>query len=390
MRLIAGVFCFMCGALFTHLLQSDWSVVPDLFAGDALVASAISGTAQTTSPSTSQPSTANPSHADPVTEQLAAMTIEEKIGQLFVIGHWREDYYQHTERLLQLYDFGGVIIMKTSDEVVESVPEWTTAWQDASKYPLMISIDQEGGVVSRLRAEGFTTTSQRELASIDEASALGQMRGAELRALGINTNLAPVLDYASSTDAFLYDRSFARRGDVAPYSAALIEGHAGAGVLAIPKHFPGHDNTPTDSHVVLPIVDITAADFPAYVAPFREALAATEVEALMTAHVQFPKLDDTYPTTLSYEILSRQLRRDLGFEGVIITDDMTMGAITNTWDSDEAAILALQAGADMILFSSSPNEAIAARNAMLSAIEDGTISEDRIDESVERILRMKQ
>lgn len=369
---------FAVGALMGYLVQLDWSPLLrlDIMPQTASVVEALSLETGTEGLS--------------MTQRVNQLSLEEKVGQLFMIGHWSEDYYQHTDRMLKLYGFGGIIIMNVSDDSVDSVPLWTASWQKTSAIPLLISIDQEGGVVSRIKAPGYTQTSQRSLGTTDEAYTIGTKRGQELRELGINTNLAPVIDYASTSDAFLYNRSFATSTEVSSMASALINGHADAGVLAIPKHFPGHESTPDDSHFVMPVIDITAAAFPEYVQPFRDVLDAADINVLMTAHVQFPKLDDEYPVTLSYEILTRQLRRELGFEGVIITDDMTMGAITNQWPADEAAVRAIQAGADILLFAAEPNVAMEARDRILEAVAAGDITEDRIDESVTRILELKQ
>lgn len=378
---VTGVFLFMCGALTAHLAQQDWSVLVGAWPTSTPAVAAVAA-ADTPQPTPVQPPT--------IEERVANMTTEEKVGQLLMVGHWKGDYYQHTQRLIDLYNLGGIIIMDVEKGDVTGLSTWTSAWQDASSIPLLISIDQEGGTVSRIQADGYVQTSQRELQTTNEAYTVGNTRGRELAALGINTNLAPVLDYASTSDAFLYDRSFASSTTLGDLATALITGHTDAGVLAIPKHFPGHDSTPADSHVTLPVVDISAARFPAYVSQFREVLDQNDIGAMMTAHVQFPRLDDRYPTTLSEEILSRQLRRELDFDGVIITDDMTMGAITNTWTTNAAALRTIQAGADMMLFAAQPNAAIDAHEHLVQAVRDGTIEEDRLDQSVARILQLKQ
>lgn len=378
---VTGIFMFMCGVLTTHLWQEDWSVVSNILTP--------STQANQASVIISRPATRDllSSSTDSI---INNMSLEEKVGQLLLLGHWSEDYYQHTVNMIKVYHIGGIIIMKSSDDVVPSIPDWTKSWQQESKIPLLISIDQEGGEVSRIRASGYNQTSQRSISSTGNAFQIGSERGDELHSLGINTNLAPVMDFASSSDAFLYNRSFASSTVVDSFAQAIINGHASSGVLAIPKHFPGHAGTPDDSHYMLPVVDITAAEFPEHVTQFSSLLTKANIDAIMTAHVQFPKLDNVYPATLSYEILTRQLRHELNFDGVIITDDMTMGAITNQWTTDDAAVQAIKAGADMILFAAEPNAAISAHAHILKAIKDGEISEARIDESLRRILQLKQ
>lgn len=382
---VTGVFLFMCGALAMHLWQQDWSVLRLVWEDET-----VPQVASVHTYSSIQTAEATTTRERPTIDALLEdMSLEEKIGQMLMIGHWSDSNYMQTSALVREYQLGGIIIMSIKDSDIEDVSTWTKAWQRANTIPLLISIDQEGGSVSRIRADGYTQTSQRELTSPQKAYQTGLKRGRELAELGINTNLAPVLDYASTSDSFLFERSFASSSQLGALASALISGHNEAGVLAIPKHFPGHDDTPTDSHKELPTVSITAAEFPEYVRQFREVLKENHIGAMMTAHVLFPKLDDVYPTTLSEEILSRQLRRELDFDGVIITDDMTMGAITNTWSSNEAAVRAVEAGADMILFAAEPDASVGAREALLSAVASGDLEEERIDASVRRILTLK-
>lgn len=327
----------------------------------------------------------------PIAEDLLdTMSLEEKVGQMFMIGHWREDYYQHTMHLLQAYDFGGVIIMKSSDEVIDTIPTWTKAWQEGRSVPLLISIDQEGGVVSRLQTSDFIQTSQRELTTKAMAHTVGAKRGSELHSLGINMNLAPVLDFASSSESFLYERSFADLDSGIVYAEEIIDGHKHSDVIVVPKHFPGHPDNPDDSHNVLPILDISIAEFPEHILPFTELLAIEPYQAIMTAHVLVPALDPVYPTTLSSKILTEILREDIGYQGVIMTDDMTMGAITNQWSTDQATIRAIEAGANIILFAADPDAAITAQQAVLDAVAAGTLTEGQINQSVTKILTLKQ
>jgi len=374
----AVFFIFLCGALSGYLAQQDWQQLLNFTATQVATISA------------ALPETTTPTDPSDVSIVLESLTLEQKVGQLLMVGHWAQDYFQHTRHMLTTYQFGGIIIMDVDDKLASTVPIWTDAWQNTSNIPLLISIDQEGGVVSRLTAPGYLQTSQRSIGTSEQAYDVGNSRGQELASLGINTNLAPVIDFASTSSSFLYGRSFATSSLVSDYAAAMILGHAKSNVLAIPKHFPGHADNPDDSHFTLPIVDITAAEFPAHVKQFRDLLQTTQVDALMTAHVQFPKLDDQYPATLSYEILSRQLRRDLGFDGVIITDDMTMKAITNQWTTNDAAVQAIKAGADIILFAAEPNAAMQAHDHLVAAVKSGDLSEELVDQAVTRVLELKQ
>jgi beta-N-acetylhexosaminidase len=328
--------------------------------------------------------------ANQITQLIDNMSLEEKVGQLLIIGHWNQYDDQRTANMVTSHALGGVIIMQVDNDVVDTVPNWTSSWQTASTIPLLISIDQEGGVVSRLRTDDFIQTKQRDITTQTEAYAVGVTRGTELSALGINANLAPVLDFAGNNEDFLYERSFADAKDIPVLAKGLIDGHNQSNVLSVPKHFPGHGSTPADSHITLPIVDIPSSTFADHVQQFKELLTTEPVGAIMTAHVQFPQIDSIYPATLSHKILTNELRETIGFNGVVMTDDMTMGAITNQWTTNEAAVLTILAGADMILFAADPDAAMGARDYIITAINTGDLPEKRIDESVQRILKLKQ
>lgn len=324
------------------------------------------------------------------TEALKHLSLKEKIGQMFMVGHWHQNDFYHTSNMMRAYHFGGVIIMEVSPRNVDFVPVWIQRWQsDSTILPALIAIDQEGGEVTRLRGPSFSQTAQRDLQSVAEAAALGDTRGAELSALGINVNLAPVLDTSLNPDSFLYARAFSSTQISTDFADAIITSQAKHMVKSAIKHYPGHPDTPEDSHIELPIIDIEKADFAHFTKPFSDVVARTNPPIIMTAHVLVPSIDPDYPATLSTKILTGELRDTLGYDGVIMTDDMTMGAITNQWGSAEAAVKAIQAGADIILFAAKPNESIAAVDAVLDAIAAGEISEERINQSVERIVKLK-
>lgn len=325
-----------------------------------------------------------------IDETIADMTLDEKIGQLFMIGHWRENDFYHTKNMVQAYHLGGIIIMSVDSANVDFVPVWTEKWQDNLNIPLFIAIDQEGGVVSRIRAPGYELRAQRDLTSLEDAHTVGLERGAELANLGINVNLAPVLDTSITPEAFLYDRTFANPAYAVDMATALIAGHRDAEVLTAVKHYPGHLDNQDDSHELLPIIPIARERFTTHTRIFTDVLEQQNIALLMTAHVLLPEVDPVYPATLSPTILGDILRGQKGYDGIIITDDMTMKAITNTYSTAEAAVLALQAGADIILFAAEPNESIDAIAAIKTAVTTGTLSEASIDESVARILRAKQ
>ncbi len=327
---------------------------------------------------------------DKYSKILSKMTLEEKVGQLFIIGHWEYVDFKQTEYLIHEHHIGGVIIMSSPDNIANNIPAWTSAWQSTSTYPLTIAIDQEGGAVTRLKSSEYVQKAQPDILSVEEAFTVGEKRGKELYALGINTNFAPVLETSVNPDAFLYNRVFRTPKDIVSFGSAMIRGMRKGGIIAVPKHFPGHEDTPADSHTELPILKVTADEFDIFVQSFTDTIQQATPSAIMTAHVQVPSLDSVYPATLSYTILTGKLRESIGFTGVIITDDMVMQSVTNTWTSDEASLLSLKAGADMVLFAAKPQDAISAIEHIITAVQNNELSEERIDESLRRILQMKE
>ncbi len=316
------------------------------------------------------------------------VSVEELVGQHFIVGHWADKPVASTTELIKKHHLGGVVIMSAPEDS-SIIKDWTNAWQAVSDQPLFIAIDQEGGPVSRLKGSAFIQTSQREIYSTSTAYEVGQKRGQELSALGININFAPVLDSAGHTDSFMYDRVFPSRADSPALSAAMLEGMNESAVLGAVKHFPGHADTSEDSHTTLPTVDISLAALDTFTDPFQELITNNPPAALMTAHVLFPQID-LFPASLSRFFLTDYLRQDLNFSGIIITDDMSMKAVTETWTSDKASVLSLQAGADMVLFAAEPTKVTSAVEATLVAVGAGHISTTSLKTSYDRIINTKQ
>lgn len=323
---------------------------------------------------------------DPI-DQRATVSLPEKIGQLFIVGHWAKTPVASTTALIRDHHLGGVVIMSVPEDPNE-IKGWVQAWQAVSPTPLIIAIDQEGGPVSRLRGSAFTTTSQREITDVAMAYQVGKARGAELAKLGINMNFAPVLENATNPTSFLYERVFVDKEQSATLATALLEGMATVGVTGVIKHFPGHPDTAEDSHTELPQVLITRAELDAFTAPFAEIIKNNPPVALMTAHVLFPKID-SQPATLSSFFLSSYLRDALDYKGLIITDDMIMRAVITSTASDAAAVQALTAGADIVLFAAEPELVVPAVTKTIEAVGAGTLPLARIDDSYERVETFK-
>lgn len=303
-------------------------------------------------------------------------------GRLLMVGHFAGTPVASTTALIKDLKVGGVIIMSAPEDA-EEIKSWTAAWQAASDFPLLIAIDQEGGPVSRLKSSDFIQTGQRNIHTKTEAYEVGKVRGKELAALGINTNFAPVLDTSTTPTSFMYSRTFPEGTFPAMLAANMYRGMQDAGVAAVAKHFPGHADTDQDSHEILPVVSIQKNELAAFTKNFRDYIAEANPRSLMTAHVLFPNID-TLPATLSPFFLQTYLREELGFTGMIITDDMSMNAIDENWDTSEATVLSLQAGADMVLFAAEPEKARAVVKEIESAVKSHTLDAVVLSEKIDR------
>jgi len=324
------------------------------------------------------------------------MTSREKIGQLFMVGFLGTTVTPELATFMREYKPGGVILFSRNLESVEQIVELTNDLQRCSpKSPLLISIDQEGGRVSRL-PKGFTVFPPCELIgrcnSTELAYAAAATTAKELRAVGINMNMAPVLDVNSNPDnPVIGDRAFGSVsnvvGEMALVTAAGLQDNK---VVACGKHFPGHGDTNADSHKELPVVEasrerLEAVEFP----PFRRA-AAAGIATMMTAHVLYKALDERLPATLSPDIITHLLREQMQYDGVVLTDDLEMHAIVDHYGAGDAAVRALLAGCDVLLICKDRDREVAAFESVEQAVTSGTIGTARLDQSVARIQRVKQ
>lgn len=290
---------------------------------------------------------------------------------------------------------GGVLLFARNIQSPEQVADLTAALQRwRGESPLLVAVDQEGGRVSRFGPPFTVFPGSGALGRAGDArlaERVGRVLGAELKAVGVTVNLAPVLDLRLGPEnPVLGERSLGSDpAAAARLGAALIRGMQEAGLAATAKHFPGHGGTAVDSHVALPVVAGDAAWLARTpLVPFQAAVAAG-VAAVMTAHVRYPALDPDLPATLSPRILAL-LREDLGFGGVAVTDDLLMGAIAETWPAEEAAVLALEAGADLLLLSG--DAAIQARvvTAVERAAGTGRLPGTRLAEAAARLERLRR
>lgn len=325
--------------------------------------------------------------------------LHRHVGQLVVAGFGGYTASAELRALTKEWDLGGVILFGRNIESPEQVAELTFEVQElAQDVPLWVSVDQEGGRVARLRApftewppmEAVGRSGDTELAE-RFASALGH----ELSAVGVTLDFAPVLDLRSETahpgDHVIGDRALSSDvEEVGRFGRVIISTLQRHGIAACAKHFPGHGDTQVDSHQELPVVEHPSDRLREHeMAPFRIAIAA-DVATVMTAHVLYPALDDERPATLSPTIVTDILRRELGHQGLIVTDDLDMGAITGSQTVEQAAVRALRAGCDTVLMcSESIDRHAAVLEAVIHAVEEGELDSRVIEDAWVRQQRVK-
>ena len=359
---------------------------------------------QTSTPQTKRttaattPSTAVTGHED-VSARFEKMSVEEKVGQLFVVPISGVSLGMKDRELLKSCSFGNVILFGSNIRDASQLSKLTTAIQDEitanTGLQPFIGVDQEGGTVQRLL---FATTSPPAMAvgatrKPALAKKLGMLMGEQLLTLGINVNFAPDADVNSNPDnPVIGDRSYSEDAKTcAKFVSAYVEGLQSAGVLACAKHFPGHGDTSVDSHETLPTVtgDRERLDTLELV-PFRAAIEA-DVAMTMVGHLLVPALtDDGLPASLSQDVIEGTLRGEMNFSGLVITDSLSMGAITETYGLGQACVMAINAGADLLCLNSSAKEIEEAYDTVLAAVEKGKISQERLDDAVLRILDAKE
>jgi beta-N-acetylhexosaminidase len=349
-----------------------------------------------------------PGRAPDIERILAAMPVEEKVGQLFMVFFTGPEVSDFCREALAERHVGGFILYKHTGNT--QTPEQTArlcaglnalAGSGKNRIGPLVSIDQEGGPVARLTTGVTWFPSQMAVAAapggLRLARAMAAAQARELAVLGINVNFTPVADVNVNPDnPVIGVRSFGSNpAAVAALTREAVRGYAGSGVLCCLKHFPGHGDTDVDSHVGLPVSNhdlatLNAVDFP----PFRAGMAAG-APMVMTAHVETPALDATpgLPATLSAKVLTGTLRRGMHFDGLIVTDSLGMGAVARTFGSARAALMAFEAGADVLLFGAdkgfSPDAYKEAQDLILAAARSGALSRARLDASVRRILAAK-
>ena len=290
---------------------------------------------------------------------------------------------------------GGVIVFKRNLRDLEQICALTTTLHREAVMPLLVGVDQEGGRVVRLPAPFLTPPAAATLGRIGDPDLTREMAravGRELRAAGLNWNLAPVLDvHTHPGNPVIGDRAFSDDPRcVARLGLAALRGLDEAGVLSTGKHFPGHGDTAADSHLTLPESAQPAARWRALeFVPFREAIRAG-VPSILVAHLQCPALDADAPTSLSRRIITDILRGELGFDGVVASDDLEMGAIVVRFDIGEAAVRFLEAGGDLILVCRDRERQARVIEALEASVRSGRLSPRRLQASLDRLERFRR
>lgn len=333
-----------------------------------------------------------------MTHDVSKLSLREKIGQLFIFGFRGYEPDSEILELIERCGVGGVIYFTRNIVDAKQVHRLSQSLNEAGakagRVPMFIAIDQEGGMVARL-VKGITLTpGNMALGATGNAEAAGdtaRISGEQLRLVGLNLNFAPVVDVNNNPDNPVINvRSYGDNAElVSEFGLAAVRGYQQAGVSATVKHFPGHGDTNVDSHHALAMLPHDRARLEEIeLVPFRRT--ADDADFVMTAHVGLPALDPSgVPSTLSKPILTGLLREDIGYEGIIITDCLEMDAIDKNYGPGKASVMALQAGADMVLVSHTPAKHREALAAVEAAVASGELSEARIDESVSRILAAK-
>lgn len=332
---------------------------------------------------------------------LNNLTLEQKVGQLLMCGFHGQHADEQITRLIRDYHVGGVIYFRRNVESVDQLTRLSAELQDmaaeAGALPLMISVDQEGGMVARIDQEGMTQVPGNmalgATGNPEYTLKCAQILGRELKNIGIDMNLAPVVDVNNNPlNPVIGVRSYGEHAkSVATHGVAAITGYQSQGIAATAKHFPGHGDTAVDSHLGMVTVPHDRNRLEQMeLLPFRRAIEA-EVDAIMTAHVMFPSIEpEPIPATLSHKVLTGLLRDEMGFEGIIITDCLEMHAISKPYGVAEAAIRAVEAGADLILVSHTLKDQVAALEAIVEAVRTGRVSEEVIHQALERIMKWKK
>ena len=329
-----------------------------------------------------------------VDKLVANMSDADKVGQLLMIGIHGKTLNDDAKFMLNEYRVGGIILfdrnMESKDQVKSLIADINKTGKSAGLTPLFIGIDQEGGAVARMEDQLIKVPPAEELGKepIEQAVSLAKQSGTELKDLGFNINFAPVADLGLT-----YGRSFSTNPDEAVrYASAVGNAYDEAGLWYSYKHFPGIGKTDVDLHAdtsVVPVSKETLLDEDTKVFVDLIKQSKPNTYAIMVSHAMYPQIDADHPSSLSKAIITDWLRKDMGYNGVVVTDDMDMGALAKHYTFGDMAVQSILAGSDILLVCHEYEHMQEAYNGLMKAVKDGRISKERLDESVKRILLMK-
>ena len=331
-----------------------------------------------------------------VEEQINNMSIEEKIGQMLIVTDSSTIADEDLLKNLETIKPGGFILFSDNIESYEQTTKLIDDINSTADIPMFISIDQEGGRVARIKKLSDTEVTiippmyKLGLTKDEElAYEVGKVVGEELRALNINMDFAPVLDiYSNPENTVIGDRAFGSTAElVSNMALSFSQGLESTGVISVYKHFPGHGDTYEDSHNTLPIITKTKEELMELeLIPFKDAIEIG-ADVIMVGHLAIPSITgNSKPASLSKEVITELLKKELGFNGIVITDALNMGALTKQYTEEEIYINAINAGIDILLMPEFDNETI---EIILKEVEEGIIKVEEINDSVEKILELK-
>ncbi len=329
-----------------------------------------------------------------VDKLVANMSDADKVGQLMMIGIHGKTLNDDAKFMLNEYRVGGIILfdrnMDSKDQVKTLITDINKAGKSAGLTPLFIGIDQEGGAVARMDDKLIKVPPAEEVGKepIEKAASLAKEVGTELKDLGFNINFAPVADLGLT-----YGRSYSTNPDeVVRYAGAVGKAYDEAGLWYSYKHFPGIGKTDVDLHADTSIVPVSKEtllneDTKVFVDLIKQSKPNTYT--IMVSHAMYPQIDPDHPSSLSKAIITDWLRKDMGYNGVVVTDDMDMGALAKHYTFGDMAVQSILAGSDILLVCHEYEHMQEAYNGLMKAVKDGRISKERLDESVKRVLLMK-
>lgn len=329
-------------------------------------------------------------------EFINSMTLDEKIGQLFVVAFEGKELNSNIKELIEKYKVGGVILFDGNVSDIKQTVSLINNLKSVNsnnKHPLFISVDEEGGRVTRMPVEFKRMPSSADIGrtgKVEIAENAGNIIGESLRILGFNVDFAPVLDiYSNPQNTIIRGRSFGNDVNiVTKMGVAEVKALKGNSIIAVPKHFPGHGDTSIDSHIGLPIVHKSLSELKNFeFKPFEEAIN-NGADAIMVGHIVLSEIDKNNPASLSKDVIEI-LKKDLKFEGLVVSDDMTMGAITKNYNLEDSVLKSINAGVDLVLVCNDFENQVKSINRVKEALSTGELTEERLNESIYKILKLK-